>query len=74
VICTNAFALAWQPTISSDGTRIESRFSFHDGQTGFEIPNIGVEEGGVILVRVRGIFETGRDALILLTVALSQAQ
>ena len=65
---TNVFALAWLPTISSDGERIKSTFSFHDGENGFEIPNISAEDGGVILVRVRGIAPTSEDLLILLKV------
>lgn len=72
MIAMDAFALAWLPTISSDGTRIESSFSFHDGQNGFEIPNLDVEEGGVILVRVRGLVPTGDDVLILLQVSRTQ--
>jgi len=68
MIGTQAFALAWRPTLSSDGQQIESRFAFHDGQNGFEIPNVSVEDGGVILVRVRGIMPTGEDMLILLKV------
>lgn len=68
MIATDVFALAWLPTISSDGQRIESTFSFHDGENGVEIPNINIEEGGVILVRVKGITPTGADILILLKV------
>jgi hypothetical protein len=68
VIGTNAFALAWLPTISTDGTRIESSFSFHDGDNGFEIPSVTSDDGGVILVRVKGIIPTGEDMLILLDV------
>ncbi len=68
MIGTQVFALAWRPTLSSDGRQIESRFAFHDGQNGFEIPNVSVEDGGVILVRVRGIMPTGEDMLILLKV------
>ena len=67
-IGTNAFALAWLPSISSDGTRIESTFSFHDGDNGFEIPNISTEDGGVVLVRLRGLTTLGDDVLILLQV------
>ena len=68
MIATDVFALAWLPAISSDGERIESTFSFHDGQNGFEIPNVSVEDGGAILVRVKGIIPTGEDILILLKV------
>jgi len=49
-------AVAWLPTISSDGKKIESTISFHDGRNGFEIPNAGTEPGGVVLIRARGIF------------------
>lgn len=71
MIATDVFALAWLPTISSDGKRIESSFSFHDGQNGFEIPNLSIQEGGVILVWARGIVPTGEDILILLQVSMS---
>jgi hypothetical protein len=74
MIASGIFALAWRPTLSSEGTQIASRFSFHDGETGFEIPHISVEDGGVILVRVRGITPTGEDVLILLTVSVPQAE
>jgi len=74
MIGTEAFALAWLPTISTDGTQIESSFSFHDGENGFEIPSVTADEGGVILVRVKGIVPTGEDILILLRVELPQAQ
>jgi len=49
-------AVAWLPTISSDGREIESTISFHDGRNGFEIPIAGTESGGVVLIRTRGIF------------------
>ena len=67
-IVTNIFGLAWLPIVASDGKRIESAFSFHDGQNGFEIPSVSAEEGGAILIQVRGIFPTGEDALVLLQV------
>jgi hypothetical protein len=68
MIVTNVFGLAWLPIVASDGTRIESTFSFHDGQTGFEVPSVSAEEGGAILVHVKGIMPTGEDVLILLQV------
>jgi len=68
MIGTDVFALAWLPTLSSDGGRIASTFSFHDGENGFEVPNVSTEEGGVVLVQVRGIIPTGEDVLILLRV------
>jgi len=68
MIATDVFALAWLPTISSDGRRIESSFSFHDGENGFEIPNVSNEDDGAVLVRVKGIIPTGEDILILLNV------
>lgn len=49
-------AVAWLPTISSDGTRIESTISFHDGRDGFEVPNVSTESGGVVLIRAKGMF------------------
>jgi len=72
MIACDIFGLAWLPTLSSDGKRIESSFSFHDGTNGFEIPNVSIEEGGVILVRVKGIVPTGEDILILLRVSRTQ--
>jgi len=74
MIGTEAFALAWLPTISTDGTQIESSFSFHDGENGFEIPSVTADEGGVILVRVKGIVPTGEDILILLRIECPQTQ
>jgi len=74
MIGTDVFALAWLPTISSDGKQIESSFSFHDGENGFEIPSVTADEGGVILVRVKGIIPTGEDILILLRVGHPEAQ
>jgi hypothetical protein len=68
MIGTDAFALAWQPTISSDGTRIESSFSFHDGQTGFEVPNLETEIGGTVLIRVKGITTPDEEVLLLVQV------
>jgi hypothetical protein len=49
-------AVGWLPTISSDGKRIESTISFHDGHNGFEIPNADTEPGGAVLIRARGIW------------------
>jgi len=49
-------ALAWLPTISSDGKEVVSTLSFHDGRNGFEIPNVSTEPGGIVLIRARGIF------------------
>jgi len=74
MIGTDACALAWLPTISSDGAHIQSSFSFHDGDNGFEIPNVTTGEGGVILVRVKGIIPTGEDILILLRIECPQTQ
>ena len=73
-IVTDIIGLAWLPTISSNGQRIESSFSFHDGDNGFEIPGVSTEDGGVILVRVKGIIPTGEDMLILVDVGYPQAQ
>jgi hypothetical protein len=52
----HGLAVAWLPTISSDGKEIQSTVSFHDGRNGFEIPNVSTESGGVVLIRARGIF------------------
>jgi hypothetical protein len=46
-------AVGWLPTVSSDGRKIESTISFHDGRTGFEIPNASTESGGVVLILAR---------------------
>jgi hypothetical protein len=48
-------ALAWLPTISSDGKEIQSTVSFHNGHSGFEIPNVSTESGGVVLIRMNEI-------------------
>jgi len=68
MIATEVFGLAWLPRASNDEQQIESTFSFHDGQNGFEIPSVSVEDGGVILIRAKGILPTGEDFLILLEV------
>jgi len=52
----HGLAVAWLPTISSDGKEIHSTVSFHDGRNGFEVPNVSTESGGVVLIRARGIF------------------
>ena len=46
-------AVAWLPTVSSDGRKIESTISFHDGHDGFEIPSVSTESGGVVLILAR---------------------
>ena len=48
-------------TVSRDGREIQSTISFHDGQTGFEIPNVNVESGGAVLIRAMGRFLTWED-------------
>ncbi|MGE5296439.1 MAG: hypothetical protein ACM3VT_16590, partial [Solirubrobacterales bacterium] len=55
-------ALAWQPTVSDDGTEIQSTLSVHDGSNGFEIPNIATEPGGVVLILAVGVFFDPDDA------------
>jgi hypothetical protein len=52
----HGLAVAWLPTISSDGKEIQSTVSFHDGRNGFEIPNVSTESGGTVLIRACGIF------------------
>jgi hypothetical protein len=52
----HGLAVAWLPTISSDGKEIQSTISFHDGRNGFEVSNVSTESGGVVLIRARGIF------------------
>lgn len=49
-------ALGWLPTVSSDGKKVQSTISFHDGQRGFELPNVSTESGGVVLLRAKGMF------------------
>jgi hypothetical protein len=53
---SGGLALAWLPTVSSDGKGVQSTISFHDGHNGFEIPNAGTESGGVVLIRAKGVF------------------
>ena len=62
-------ALAWLPALSSDGKEVQSTISLHDGYKGFEIPNVGTEAGGMILIRAKGITATGEEILILLRVS-----
>jgi hypothetical protein len=50
------FALGLRPTISDDGAEVRSTISFHDGHNGFEIPDVSTESGGVVLLRVKGMF------------------
>lgn len=52
---TDVLALAWEPMISGDGRRIESTLSFHDGERGFELSALSVENDGVLLLRVKGV-------------------
>ena len=49
------FALGLLPLVSSNGREVQSTISFHDGDSGFEIPDAGTEPGGVVLIRVKGI-------------------
>ena len=55
MIGTDVLALACQPTISGDGKHIESTLSFHDGERGFELTRVSVENDGVLLLRVKGV-------------------
>lgn len=48
--------IGWLSTVSDDGTEIQSTVSFHDGREGFEIPNVAMEPGGVMLIRVEDVF------------------
>jgi hypothetical protein len=52
----SGLALGWLPTVSSDGKEVQSTISLHDGRRGFELPNVGTESGGVVLLRVKGMF------------------
>lgn len=49
------FALGLLPVLSNDGQEVQSTIFFHDGSSGFEIPNVSTESGGVVLLRVKGI-------------------
>jgi hypothetical protein len=49
-------AIGLQSEVSSDGTYVRSTLSVHDGLNGFEIPDVGMETGGAILIRGRGVF------------------
>ena len=61
MIGTEVLALAWEPTISRDGRYIESTLSFHDGESGFELSRLPVENDGVLLVRVKGVVPGSQD-------------
>jgi len=54
-------ALGWLPTVSSDGKEVLSTISFHDGQAGFELPNLGTEPGGMVLILAKGMFPDRED-------------
>jgi hypothetical protein len=59
---TSVLAMGWLPTISDDGTEIRSTVSFHDGLNGFEIPNVAMEPGGIVLIRAKGMWSCSDDA------------
>jgi len=65
-------ALAWLPTLSNDGKEIQSTIAVHGGYKGFEIPNVGTEAGGMILIRAKGTTTTGEEFLILLRVSYDE--
>jgi hypothetical protein len=48
-------ALGLLSIVTSAGREIQSTLSFHDGQNGFEIPNVCTEPGGAVLIRAKGI-------------------
>lgn len=54
-------ALACLPTVSADGREVTSTFSFHDGRSGFEIPNVNTEPGGTVLIRAEGMFPSEEE-------------
>jgi hypothetical protein len=56
------FALGLLPTISDDGAEVRSTMSFHDGHSGFELPNVSTEPGGVVLIRATGMLHGQEDA------------
>jgi hypothetical protein len=58
---SGGLALGWLPTISGDGKGVLSTLSFHDGQNGFEIPDVSTEPGGMVLIRARGMFPDAKD-------------
>ncbi|MEN6425164.1 MAG: hypothetical protein ABFE13_07365 [Phycisphaerales bacterium] len=60
---SGGLALGWLPTISSNGEEVVSTLSFHDGQNGFEIPDVSTEPGGMVLIRARGMFPDAKDGL-----------
>jgi len=75
-------AIGWLSTVSDDGTEIRSTVSFHDGRNGFEIPDIVMELGGVVLIRAKGMWsyhdndgnqkESPQEMLIQVQVDLQQ--
>ncbi len=54
--------IGWLSTVSDDGTEIRSTISFHDGRDGFEIPNVAMEPGGAMLIRVKDTWSDHNDA------------
>ncbi|MBP7051250.1 MAG: hypothetical protein KBE65_09560 [Phycisphaerae bacterium] len=62
-------ALGWLPTVSSDGKEVLSTISFHDGQAGFELPALGTESGGAVLILADGMFPD-REVLVQVQVEI----
>lgn len=53
--------MGWLPTISDDGEHVVSTVSFHDGQNGFEIPDVNTEPGGMVLIHTKGMFPDAKE-------------
>jgi len=55
-------AVAYLPTVSADGREVTSTISFHDGRSGFEIPNVSTEPGGAVLIHAKGILPDAEES------------
>ena len=51
---TQAFAVAWQPTLTDDG-QMEVNLAVHNGENGFELPTLCVQIGEALLIQATGI-------------------
>jgi len=56
------WAVAYLPTVSADGREVTSTISFHDGRSGFEIPNVSTEPGGAVLIHAKGILPDAEES------------
>ena len=52
---TQAFAVAWQPTLTDDGQMEVESLAVHNGRNGFELPTLCVPIGEAVLIQATGI-------------------